>query len=282
MDVVGAVLAGGAGSRLGGSKAAALLAGRPLLSYPLAALRAAVGEVAVVAKADTELPAVGYGVLIWREPDEPRHPLAGIVEALRRAEGRPVVVLACDLPFVTAELVRELVARRRGRRPGGRRRHRTTAACSRSARATSPRRSSCSPGSTRPGARSRRSQALRPAARSTSTRTCCATSTARTTSPPPRRSSAADRGHRARRLDEARLVDVVLELLAPDRVADDLLELVVARAGAQRRAQVGLVEREEAGAQPALGGQRMRLQSPQNGSLTGLMKPIRPWPSAKR
>ena len=47
-------------------------------------------------------------MLIWREPDEPRHPLAGVVEALRRAEGRPVVVLACDLPFVTAELVREL------------------------------------------------------------------------------------------------------------------------------------------------------------------------------
>jgi len=109
MDVVGAVLAGGAGSRLGGSKPATMLAGRPLVSYPLAALRAAVGEVAVVAKADTELPPVGYGVLIWREPDEPRHPLAGIVEALRRAEGRAVVVLACDLPFVTAELVRELV-----------------------------------------------------------------------------------------------------------------------------------------------------------------------------
>jgi len=117
MDVVGAVLAGGAGSRLGGSKAAALLAGRPLLSYPLAALRAAVGEVAVVAKADTELPSVGYGILIWREPDEPRHPLAGIVEALRRAEGRPVVVLACDLPFVTAELVRELVRADAGNAP---------------------------------------------------------------------------------------------------------------------------------------------------------------------
>jgi len=26
----------------------------------------------------------------------------------------------------------------------------------------------------------------------------------------------------------------------------------------------------------------MRLQSPQNGSETGLMKPIEPWPSAKR
>lgn len=107
-DVFGAVLAGGAGTRLGGGKPEAMLAGRPLLSYPLAAMRAVLGEVAVVAKADTELPAVGYGVLIWREPDEPRHPLAGVVEALRRADGRAVVVLACDLPFVTADLVRKL------------------------------------------------------------------------------------------------------------------------------------------------------------------------------
>ncbi len=108
-DTVGAVLAGGAGTRLGGAKPGTLLAGRPLLSYPLGALRAVLGEVAVVAKADTELPAVGHGVLIWREPDTPRHPLAGVVQALREAQGRPVVVLACDLPFVTADLVRELV-----------------------------------------------------------------------------------------------------------------------------------------------------------------------------
>ena len=106
--VIGAVLAGGAGTRLGGGKPAAILAGRPLLSYPLAVLRAVLGQVAVVAKADTDLPPVGYGVLIWREPDEPRHPLAGVVEALRQADGRAVVVLACDLPFVTADLVREL------------------------------------------------------------------------------------------------------------------------------------------------------------------------------
>src|SRR4051812_39498385 len=65
--------------------------------------------------------------------------------------------------------------------------------------------------------------------------------------------SAADGGHRARWLHEAGLVDAVLELLAPDGVADDRLQLVVADAGAQRRAQVGLVDREEAGPQAALG-----------------------------
>ena len=105
---VGVVLAGGASRRMGAAKAGVELAGRPLLSYPLAALRAALAEVAVIAKADTPLPAIGYGVLVWREPEEPQHPLAGIVAALGAAAGRPVVVLACDMPFVTADLVRAL------------------------------------------------------------------------------------------------------------------------------------------------------------------------------
>jgi molybdopterin-guanine dinucleotide biosynthesis protein A len=105
---VGVVLAGGAASRMGGDKASLPLAGRPLISYPLDALRAALGKVAVVAKPDTVLPLLDLAPPVWLEPDEPRHPLTGIVEALRRADGRPVVVLACDLPLVSAELVREL------------------------------------------------------------------------------------------------------------------------------------------------------------------------------
>jgi len=109
---VGVVLAGGASRRMGAPKPGVELAGRPLLSYPLAALRGALAEVAVIAKADTPLPAVGYGVLVWREPDEPRHPLAGIVAALGAAAGRPIVVLACDMPFVTAAVVRALASAR--------------------------------------------------------------------------------------------------------------------------------------------------------------------------
>ena len=99
-EPIGVVLAGGAGRRLGGSKAIAQLGGRPLISYPLQALRGAVHDVAVVAKAGTALPPL-HGVAVWREPDEPRHPLTGIVEALARAGGRPVLICAADLPFVT-------------------------------------------------------------------------------------------------------------------------------------------------------------------------------------
>ena len=65
----------------------------------------------------------------------------------------------------------------------------------------------------------------------------------------------ADGGHCPRRLNEAGFADVVLELLAPDGVADDPLEFVVAGAVAHRRAQIGLAEREQARPQLALGGE---------------------------
>jgi molybdenum cofactor guanylyltransferase len=101
------VLAGGLGRRLGGSKATVELCGKPLLSYPLAALAAVLDEVAIIAKADTELPSLP-GVTVWIEPQTPRHPLMGIVQALGLAGGRPVLVCAGDLPFVPPELVDEL------------------------------------------------------------------------------------------------------------------------------------------------------------------------------
>src|SRR6202035_425126 len=104
---VGVVLAGGLGRRLGGSKATVRLNGQPLIAYPLRAVQEALGAAVVVAKADSELPALP-GVEVWTEPPEPRHPLTGIVHALGLAEGRSVLVCAGDLPLVPAELIRQL------------------------------------------------------------------------------------------------------------------------------------------------------------------------------
>jgi molybdopterin-guanine dinucleotide biosynthesis protein A len=106
---IGVVLAGGAGRRIGGSKATVELCGKPLICYALAALAEALGEVAVIAKADTELPSLP-GLTVWIEPQAPRHPLVGIVQALALADGRPVVVCAADLPFVTPELIGRLAS----------------------------------------------------------------------------------------------------------------------------------------------------------------------------
>jgi molybdopterin-guanine dinucleotide biosynthesis protein A len=107
--MIGVVLAGGAGSRLGGGKAVKVLAGRPLASYPAAALAQVCERVAIVAKPGSELPHLP-AVEVWDdEPAEPRHPLTGIVHALGKAAGEPILVCAADMPFVTREALQSLV-----------------------------------------------------------------------------------------------------------------------------------------------------------------------------
>jgi molybdopterin-guanine dinucleotide biosynthesis protein A len=44
---------------------------------------------------------------VVEEPEEPTHPLAGIVAALRHT-GAPVVVVGCDFPFAPPALLRAL------------------------------------------------------------------------------------------------------------------------------------------------------------------------------
>jgi len=90
-----------------GSKPAALLAGRPLMAYSAEALAQVCERVAVVCKRSSEVPSLA-GVERWDEPDQPRHPLTGIVNALETA-GAPVLVCAADMPFVTAEACRSLL-----------------------------------------------------------------------------------------------------------------------------------------------------------------------------
>lgn len=103
----GVVVAGGLGTRLGGRKATIELAGRPLIEYPLAALAAVCERVAVVVKANTELPPLDAER--WVEPDDPHHPIAGVTHALERAGG-PILVCAADMPFVTPGVLRLIEA----------------------------------------------------------------------------------------------------------------------------------------------------------------------------
>jgi len=105
---LGAVLAGGAATRLGGAKVTAKLGGLPLIAYPLDALAEAGIESLVVAKKDTALPPLNVPLLT--EPDRPVHPLTGVVAALRHAGGRAVLVLPCDAPFLTPMLLRVIAS----------------------------------------------------------------------------------------------------------------------------------------------------------------------------
>jgi molybdopterin-guanine dinucleotide biosynthesis protein A len=107
---IGVVLAGGRGRRLGGDKAIVELEGRPLLLYPVEALHEVCDDVVVVAKRETLLPPLVGVADLWIEPDEPRHPLAGVAYALSLAAGRPILVVAVDLPLMDAPTLRLLLA----------------------------------------------------------------------------------------------------------------------------------------------------------------------------
>ena len=113
---VGAILAGGRGLRIGGEKAIVELQGKPLICYPVEAVQQVLSRVAILAKTGTRLPRLS-GVAVWIEPESPRHPLVGITQALALAGGRPVLICAGDLPFVTPELIRRLVKADAGRAP---------------------------------------------------------------------------------------------------------------------------------------------------------------------
>jgi molybdenum cofactor guanylyltransferase len=116
INPIGVILAGGRGERIGGAKATVELHGKPLISYPLEVLGSVLPDVVVLAKSDTELPSLP-GVTVWVETQATHHPLVGIVGAIGLAGGRPVLICAADLPFVTEEVIRALVEAELGGAP---------------------------------------------------------------------------------------------------------------------------------------------------------------------
>ncbi len=105
----GVVLAGGEGSRIGGSKHLVELDGRTLVSRAVAAVAAAGLEPVVAAKAAFDVASAGIDgpVRVLVEPARPVHPLMGVAHALT-VLGRPVVTLPCDMPLLEPAVLRLL------------------------------------------------------------------------------------------------------------------------------------------------------------------------------
>lgn len=102
-SVVGAVLAGGESRRLGQDKALLPWSGKALILHPFEVLQEVMSEVVVVTVSGRSYGDLGVPVIHDRY--EGQGPLAGIHAALEWARSRPVFVAACDLPFVSVELV---------------------------------------------------------------------------------------------------------------------------------------------------------------------------------
>jgi molybdopterin-guanine dinucleotide biosynthesis protein A len=109
--MIGLVLAGGKSTRLGQDKTAVVHAGRTLLERTARLLAPHVEQVYISCRHPERLPA-DWPVLV--DATERIGPAGGIMTALGRLGG-PIFVLACDLPFMHADLIRRLIAARNAR-----------------------------------------------------------------------------------------------------------------------------------------------------------------------
>ena len=107
-----AILSGGHARRLGGQdKRGLLVGGRTILSRQLEALRPCVGRIFVVGGVRSPSDEWLADVAVQRVADrvEERGPLGGLDAALAAAGDDAVLLLACDLPYVTTELLSHLI-----------------------------------------------------------------------------------------------------------------------------------------------------------------------------
>ena len=100
----GAVLTGGASTRMGRDKALVEVDGRPLALIVATAMWAA-GATRVVAVGGDERLLRGVGLEVVADDHPGAGPLGGVLTAMRTARTSHLVVLACDLPGARPEAV---------------------------------------------------------------------------------------------------------------------------------------------------------------------------------
>lgn len=108
-----AILAGGRARRFGGrDKCGLVIGGRSILERQLAALRPLTHDILIVGRPSPPQSGAAISDAIRTVPDQrvDRGPLGGLSTALAEAREAPLILVACDMPFVTTDLFAHLVA----------------------------------------------------------------------------------------------------------------------------------------------------------------------------
>ena len=116
MDVSGIVLSGGVSRRLGRDKALELVEGEPLIERVISRLFQVTGQTVVVVSdarqaAELHLPDT---VTCVADTYLGAGPLGGIFTGLSACDGDWGMVVACDMPFLNVELLRQMLSLREG------------------------------------------------------------------------------------------------------------------------------------------------------------------------
>lgn len=110
--VTAGILAGGASSRMGTNKALLEFGGRTLIGRQLDLLRPLFER--VVVGANDAMPYAAFGVEVVPDVFAERCALTGIHALIAASRTDHILVVACDLPFLSEGLIEDLLVRRKG------------------------------------------------------------------------------------------------------------------------------------------------------------------------
>jgi molybdopterin-guanine dinucleotide biosynthesis protein A len=109
LDKSAIILAGGFSSRFGQDKGLLQLANKPLIKHVLDAISTIVDEKMVVAsskiQAENYAKVLGSDVNVLIDVDDAQSPLVGALTGFKEAHGRYALLLSCDTPFVSNDVV---------------------------------------------------------------------------------------------------------------------------------------------------------------------------------
>lgn len=106
--ITGVILAGGKNSRMGQDKGMLLVDGKKIVERTIRVLKLFVHQIMIISNGKN-YDYLGYKVL--NDIVKDAGPMGGIHTALTRCETDKVLVVSCDMPFVSTEVISELVLR---------------------------------------------------------------------------------------------------------------------------------------------------------------------------
>ena len=110
-EISGFILAGGKSSRMGSDKGLIEFAGRPMIEHSILALKPLCSSIQIITN-NNEYRDLGYSV--HHDLIKDKGPLGGICTALSLSKTRLNLIITCDSPFVTSDLLSHLIEQSEG------------------------------------------------------------------------------------------------------------------------------------------------------------------------
>ncbi|HIP37728.1 MAG TPA: molybdenum cofactor guanylyltransferase [Crocinitomix sp.] len=108
MEITGVILAGGKSSRMGQDKGLLKFNGKSLIQYAIDTLKPITSQIIIIAN-NYSYNTFNYPV--YNDIIKNKGPVGGIYTALTHSQTKTNIILSCDTPFVSTELLKLLLAK---------------------------------------------------------------------------------------------------------------------------------------------------------------------------